>query len=70
MARSVLIGYVRKSRGGSALKVNISAQAFEKAQRYMSKSGEEFVGLVVNLDRLKEVISGEREVTSICQIGD
>lgn len=68
MARSVLIGYVRRSKGGNALKVNISAHAFEKAQRYMSKNGEEFVGLVVNLDRLREVITGEREVTSICQI--
>ncbi len=69
MASSKLIGFVRKSNGGSAIKVNISADAFQEAERYLSHDGKEFVGLVINLDKLNQVAAGEREVTSICQIG-
>ena len=67
---SMLMGYVRKSNAGGALKVNLSADAFDKAQRYLSKDGEEFVGLVVNIDHVRAVMEGEKEVTSISQISD
>jgi hypothetical protein len=70
MVQSELIGYVRKSRNGNALKLSISAEAFENAQRYLSQDGKEYVGLIINLARTQEILEGSRDVTSICQITD
>jgi hypothetical protein len=68
MVQSDLIGYVRKSRGGSALNLSISAEAFDSAQRYLSQDGKEYVGLIVNLAKVQEILDDTRDVTSICQI--
>ena len=65
---SELVGYVRRSNAGGALKINICANAFEKARRYVSADGNEYVGLVISLDKIRAVIDGEREVTSVCQL--
>jgi|LGVD01.1.fsa_nt_gb hypothetical protein len=65
---SKLIGYVRKSNNGNALKLNISAEAFEEAQRYTTQDGKEYVNLITNLEKIKEIIDDQREVTSISQI--
>jgi len=70
MQRSELIGYVRKSKGGNALKLNLSAEALNKAERYKSQGGEDFIGLIIHLGRVNEVIEGERECTSVCQLSD
>ena len=70
MVQSELIGYVRKSRNGNALKLSISAEAFENAQRYLSQDGKEYVGLIVNLAKVQEILEDTREVTSVCQIKD
>ncbi len=68
MVQSDLIGYVRKSRGKNALNLSISAEAFDSAQRYLSQDGKEYVGLVVNLAKVQEILDETRDVTSICQI--
>ena len=68
--KSDLVGYVRKSKSGNALKLSISSKAFEQAERYTTQKGEEFVRLIVNLARAQDVISGQREVTSICQLSN
>ncbi len=70
MVQSELIGYVRKSRNGNALKLSISAEAFENAQRYLSQDGKEYVGLIVNLAKVQEILDDTRDVTSVCQIKD
>ncbi|UCC39911.1 MAG: hypothetical protein JSV96_00140 [Candidatus Aminicenantes bacterium] len=70
MVQSELIGYVRKSRNGNALNLSISAEAFENAQRYLSQDGKEYVGLIVNLAKVQEILDDSREVTSVCQIKD
>ncbi|MEE9151158.1 MAG: hypothetical protein V3U20_04905 [Thermoplasmata archaeon] len=70
MVQSELIGYVRKSRNGNALKLSISAEAFENAQRYLSQDGKEYVGLIVNLAKVQEILEDTRDVTSVCQIKD
>jgi len=70
MQKSTLVGYMRKSNGGGALKLSISSEAFQNAQRYASKDGKEYVNLIVNLAKTQEVISGERAVTSVCQLLD
>jgi hypothetical protein len=68
MVQSELVGYVRKSRNGNALKLSISAEAFDSAQRYLSQDGKEYVGLIVNLAKIQEILDNTRDVTSICQI--
>lgn len=66
--KSTLVGYVRKSNGNGALKLSISKDAFEEAERYQSQDGKEYVGLVINIARVQEILEGTRDVTSICQI--
>jgi hypothetical protein len=68
--QSQLIGYVRKSKGGGALRLSIDAAAFSKAEKYKGSDGREFVSLIVNLDKVQDIIEGEREVTSLCQLVD
>ena len=70
MAESQLIGYVRKSNGGGALKLSVDAEAFSKAERFSTKDGREYVQLITNIPKIQEIISGEREVTSLCQLID
>ena len=70
MAESQLIGYVRKSNGGGALKLSVDAEAFDKAERFSTKDGREYVQLITNIPKIQEIISGEREVTSLCQLID
>ncbi len=70
MVQSELVGYVRKSKNGNALKLSVSAEAFENAQRYLSQDGKEYVGLVIHLPKVQEILDGTRDVTSICQISD
>jgi len=63
-----LIGYVRLDRIREVLKVNLSKDALEKARRYTSQEGTEYVSLHIDLKRLQSVLDGDREVTSVCQL--
>ncbi len=45
-------------------------EAFSKAVRYRGRDGKEFVSLVVHLGKVREVIEGRREVTSVTQLSD
>jgi len=63
-----LIGYLRKSDHGGALKFSLGVEAFESAQRYQTKDSKEYVTLIANLEKVREVIDGERAVTSIYQL--
>jgi hypothetical protein len=65
---SELVGYLRKSANGGALKMSISADAFDNAQKYNAKDGKEYVNLVVNLSKMQEVINGDRAVTSVMYV--
>jgi hypothetical protein len=56
------------SRTGNSVKVSVSKEAFDNARSYLSQNGEEFVPLVICLNHLESLISGEKEVTSISQI--
>lgn len=68
MVDSELIGYVRKSKTGKALKLNIAKDAFGKVETYKSQDGSEFVQLIARIDKIVEIIEDEREVTSLCHI--
>lgn len=62
------IGYARKSRTGRALKLDLVLEAFNDATRYTGKEGKEYVGLVINMSKLCDVLEGRKEVTNVSQI--
>ena len=62
------VGYARKSRNGRALKLDILLEAFLSAQRYRGGDGKEYVNIVVNLDKLVDVLEGRKAVTGVNQI--
>ncbi|RJU80613.1 MAG: hypothetical protein DWB99_08300 [Candidatus Poseidoniales archaeon] len=68
--RSLLVGYVRKSNAGGALKISINNDAFSDCLTYVTSDGQTYVPLVISLNALNRVIEGERAVTTISQMLD
>lgn len=65
-----LVGYVRKSNAGGAIKVSINNDAIAECETYVTSDGQEYVPLVISLNALMKVLNGERVVTTISQIID
>ena len=68
--KSNLVGYVRRSNAGGAIKVSINNDAFAECETYVTSDGQEYVTLVISLNALNKVLIGERVVTTISQIVD
>lgn len=68
--KSNLVGYVRRSNAGGAIKVSINSDAFSDCDTYVTGDGQEYVPLVISLNALNKVLNGERVVTTISQIQD
>ena len=68
--KSNLVGYVRRSNAGGAIKVSINSDAFLDCETYVTSDGQEYVPLVISLNALNKVLNGERVVTTISQIID
>lgn len=68
--KSNLVGYVRRSNAGGAIKVSINSDAFSDCEKYVTSDGQEYVPLVISLNALNKVLNGERVVTTISQIID
>lgn len=68
--KSNLVGYVRRSNAGGAIKVSINSDAFSDCDTYVTSDGQEYVPLVISLNALNKVLNGERVVTTISQIQD
>jgi len=68
--RSNLVGYVRRSNAGGAIKVSINSDAFSDCETYVTSDGQEYVPMVISLNALNKVLKGERVVTTISQIQD
>jgi hypothetical protein len=68
--KSLLVGYVRKSNAGGALKVSINSDAFSDCSTYVTSDGQTYVPLVISLNALNRVIEGDRAVTTISQMLD
>ncbi len=63
------MGYVRKSKGGGALNLSIDTEAFANAVKVPSRDGtRQFVSLIANADKISQILEGQREVTSLCQL--
>ena len=67
---NMLVGYVRKSNAGGALKVSINTDAFSDCSTYVTSDGQAYVPLVISLNALEKVLSGERAVTTLTQLQD
>lgn len=67
---NVLVGYVRKSNAGGALKVSINTDAFSDCSTYVTSDGQAYVPLVISLNALEKVLNGERAVTTLSQLQD
>jgi hypothetical protein len=68
MARSELMGYVRRSNNGKALKISINKEAFNKAESYTTQDGQEYVAMILRLDTVYQLIEGQKDVTNVTQI--
>ena len=64
---SVLVGYVRKSNAGGAVKVSVNSDAFTQCRTYVTSDGQTYVPLIISINALTKVMNGERSVTTISQ---
>lgn len=69
-ATSMLVGYVRRSGAGGALKVSIDTEAIQACSTYTTSDGRAYAPLVISLRALQRVLDGERAVTTISQLID
>ena len=67
---NILVGYVRKSNAGGALKISINTAAFSDCSTYVTSDGQAYVPLVMSLNALEKVLNGERAVTTVTQLQD
>ena len=65
---NLLVGYVRRSNAGGAIKVSINTNAFGDCETYTTSDGQAYVPLVISLSALRKVIDGERAVTTVSQL--
>ncbi len=67
---NILVGYVRRSNAGGALKVSVNTAAFADCDTYMTSDGQAYVPLVISISALTKVLEGDRAVTTIAQLQD
>ena len=70
MPDSLLVGYVRKSNAGGALKISINTSAFQDCSTYETSDGQTYVPLVISMNAVRRVIDGGRAVTTVSQLQD
>ena len=68
MMPSLLVGYVRRSNAGGAIKISINTNAFGDCETYTTSDGQAYVPLVISLSALRKVIDGDRAVTTVSQL--
>ena len=68
MMPSLLVGYVRRSNAGGAIKLSINTNAFGDCETYTTTDGQTYVSLVISLDAMRKVIDGNRAVTTVSQL--
>ena len=65
---SLLVGYVRRSNAGGAIKLSINTNAFGDCETYTTADGQTYASLVISLDAIRKVIDGDRAVTTVSQL--
>ena len=69
-AKSMLVGYARRSNAGGAVKLSINTNAFADCTTYVTSDGQAYVPLIISLSALQKVLNGERAVTTVSQFQD
>ena len=69
-ANSTLVGFVRKSNAGRAVKLSINTSSFQDCATYITSDGQTYVQLVISLNALTGILDGSRAVTSINHLID
>ena len=67
---NILVGFVRKTNAGKALKLSINTSSFADCATYVTSDGQTYVQLVVSLNSITSVIEGNRAVTAINHLFD
>ena len=67
---NILVGFVRKTNAGKALKLSINTSSFADCGTYVTSDGQTYVHLVISLNSLTGVIEGNRAVTAINHLSD
>ena len=67
---NILVGFVRKTNAGKALKLSINTSSFADCATYVTSDGQTYVQLVVSLNSISSVIEGNRAVTAINHLLD
>ena len=65
---SLLVGSVRKSNAGGALKVSVNTSAFSDCNTYTTSDGQSYVPLVISMSAVRRVVDGERAVTTLSHL--
>ena len=60
-----LTGYVRAANNNTELRLSINVEAFEECETYTTSDGQRFVKLIINQSNIKQVINGDRMVTTV-----
>ena len=68
--KSTLVGFVRKSNAGRAVKLSINTSSFQDCATYVTSDGQTYVQLVISLNALNGILDGSRAVTSINHLND
>jgi hypothetical protein len=63
-----LIGYVRMSRNGKALKVDLIVRNLNYNTAYQGKDGTWYIGGLINLGKLTDLLEGRRGVITLNQV--
>ena len=54
----VMAGFARKSNGGGSINLSINKKTLNGLEVYTSKTGDEYVNLILNINGIKELMSG------------
>ena len=64
-SNSEFAGFVRPTKSGNGIRVNLRTEDLERVPTYDSKRGGEMMSLFINKHHLEEVMAGDREFCSI-----
>ena len=62
------IGYVRKSRSGKALKVDLIIRNLDYTTGYQGKDGSWYIGALINMSKLLDLLEGRKDVITLNQV--
>jgi hypothetical protein len=60
-----LVGYASLDPNRDVVKIAISRDGFNSVTPYKVQDGTEYVGMMINLNKLRELIGQEIEVTAV-----